>query len=283
MMKLSNNFWLIALLLIIVSCSNSNYKTHESGLKYKYFNHSEKAILPNEGDIIAIKFRYENSNGDIIEESELFRTQLNKPSHAGGSIEDALAMMHKGDSALFLIKAEDYYTQTRGVRVPNNIEPTEHLHFFIKMVDIISFDEFEKERHTARISNERHEDKLMEDYLNRTNITIEPTSSGLYYIEKTKGTGASPVPGKKVTVNYIGTFIDGQIFDSSYDREKPFTFKLGVGEVIQGWDEGINKMKVGGKAKLVIPSSLAYGEEQMGPVPPNATLIFDIELVSVEK
>lgn len=283
MRKLSNYFCILALLLLAISCSNTGFETHESGLKYKFFKHHKEANAPHIGDIIAIKFKYENSKGELIEESDLFRTQLKEPSHAGGCIEDALALMHKGDSALFLIKAEDYYTQTRGVRLPKELDPTENLRFYIKLVNIMSFDEFEKERHAARISDERFEDKLLEEYLERTNTTVEPTSSGMYYIVKKEGTGLSPVPGKKVTVHYTGTFIDGQIFDSSYERKKPFTFKLGVGEVIKGWDEGIYKMKVGGKAKLIIPSSLAYGDQQVGPVPPNTTLVFDVELISVEQ
>lgn len=282
-MKTSTIIWSIALLVAIMSCSTGKYKMHESGLQYKFFKQNMDAEKPKESDIIAIQFKYESEKGELIEESDLFRTQLKAPSHGGGAIEDALGMMHKGDSALFLIKAEDYYTQTRGIRVPKELEPTEFLHFYIKMVDIISYEEFEKERHSARISNERLEDKLLEEYLERTSIKTEPTASGLYFILQKKGNGAYPVPGKNVTVNYTGSFIDGKIFDSSYKRNKPFTFKLGIGEVIHGWEEGISKMRVGDKAKLVIPSSLAYGDQQMGPVPPYATLVFDIELVSVEQ
>ena len=97
------------------------------------------------------------------------------------------------------------------------------------------------------------------------------------------GTGAEAVAGKKVTVNYLGTLEDGTKFDSSYDRAQPFTFNLGMGEVIKGWDEGVAGMKEGGKRKLVIPSSLGYGERGVPPqIPPNATLIFEVELLKVE-
>lgn len=267
------------LLGALVSCNSDGLKTHESGLQYKFFNQTKDTEGPEVGDIISIKFKFTNENNEVIEESDLFRTQLQAPSHDGGSIEDALAMMHVGDSALFLIKAENYYTQTRKIRVPSDIDPVEYLHFYIKMSNVMSFDEFEQERHAARISNERMEDKMLDDYLKRANITVEPTASGLYYIEKEKGDGPAPVPGKKVLVHYMGYFIDGKIFDSSYDRKQPFEFTLGVGDVIIGWDEGISKMHEGGKAQLVIPSSLAYGAEQVGPIPPNATLIFDVELV----
>lgn len=97
------------------------------------------------------------------------------------------------------------------------------------------------------------------------------------------GTGAEAVAGKKVTVNYIGTLSDGTKFDSSYDRGTPFSFTLGAGEVIQGWDQGVSGMKVGGKRKLTIPSSLGYGASGIpGVIPGGATLIFEVELLSVQ-
>jgi len=101
--------------------------------------------------------------------------------------------------------------------------------------------------------------------------------------EMVVGTGDEAVNGKKVTVNYSGTLINGTKFDSSYDRGVLFSFNLGAGEVIKGWDQGVTGMKVGGKRKLTIPSSLGYGVTGAGGViPPNATLIFEVELLKVE-
>jgi FKBP-type peptidyl-prolyl cis-trans isomerase len=109
------------------------------------------------------------------------------------------------------------------------------------------------------------------------------TASGLEYTEVEAGTGAQAAAGKTVSVHYTGKFEDGKVFDSSIPRGEALTFRLGVGQVIKGWDEGIALMKVGGKAQLTIPSNLAYGERgASGVIPPNATLIFDVELVAVK-
>ena len=97
-----------------------------------------------------------------------------------------------------------------------------------------------------------------------------------------EGAGAEAVAGKTVSVHYVGTLTNGSQFDSSRDRGKPFSFKLGAGQVIRGWDQGVAGMKVGGLRKLTIPSQLAYGERGFPPViPPNATLVFEVELLAV--
>ena len=113
------------------------------------------------------------------------------------------------------------------------------------------------------------------------------TPSGLKYIDEVVGTGPSPKAGKSVTVHYTGRLgeggAEGRKFDSSVDRNKPFSFVIGVGQVIKGWDEGVLTMKVGGKRKLIIPANLGYGARGAGGViPPNAELRFHVELLSVE-
>lgn len=108
------------------------------------------------------------------------------------------------------------------------------------------------------------------------------TSSGLQYIDQVVGTGEVAKAGQTVSVHYTGWLENGTKFDSSVDRGQPFSFPLGAGRVIKGWDEGVQGMKVGGKRRLTIPANLGYGPRGAGGViPPNATLVFDVELLGV--
>jgi len=126
--------------------------------------------------------------------------------------------------------------------------------------------------------------KEAEDALNKLAEGFEKTKSGLRYkITHKSGSGKKPQKGKNVAVHYIGKLADGTIFDNSYGRGEPIEFPIGIGYVIPGWDEGIRLLEEGDKATLVIPSYLAYGESGAGGViPPNANLIFDVELVKTE-
>ena len=117
---------------------------------------------------------------------------------------------------------------------------------------------------------------------------VVETESGLKYIDIKEGKGTSPQAGQRVSVHYTGWLYDesqaeskGKMFDSSQNKGRPFGFVLGVGNVIQGWDEGVLSMRVGGKRQLIIPPDLGYGAGGVGPIPPNATLLFEVELLDI--
>jgi len=127
------------------------------------------------------------------------------------------------------------------------------------------------------------EKKQADAELEKLAVGFDKTESGLRYRIIEKGSGSKAEKGKTVSVHYKGQLADGTIFDSSYKRNEPINFPLGVGQVIKGWDEGIQLLKVGDKARLVIPSTLGYGAQGAGGViPPNATLVFDVELMDVK-
>jgi peptidylprolyl isomerase len=124
-------------------------------------------------------------------------------------------------------------------------------------------------------------ESMMNDNTGGTDRMIK-TPSGLQYEDLVPGSGASPSPGKKVVVHYTGWLTDGKKFDSSLDKNEPFTFIIGAGQVIPGWDEGVMTMKIGGKRKLIIPSNLGYGAAGAGGViPPNASLVFEVLLLDI--
>jgi peptidylprolyl isomerase len=114
-------------------------------------------------------------------------------------------------------------------------------------------------------------------------VTLEDPASypNLKITDITVGKGAQPAFGSTVTVHYVGTLTNGKVFDSSRERNQPFSFRIGTSEVIKGWDVGLSTMKVGGKRKLEIPPEMGYGSRSVGSIPANSTLIFEVELLNV--
>ena len=135
----------------------------------------------------------------------------------------------------------------------------------------------------SRAKREEEEKKKQQEVLDTVALGYDETTTGLRYKILQNGEGKQATKGANVSVHYKGQLLDGTVFDSSYKRKQPIDFPVGVGQVIAGWDEGILLLKVGDKARFVIPSNLAYGESGAGGViPPNATLIFDVELMDVK-
>jgi FKBP-type peptidyl-prolyl cis-trans isomerase len=117
---------------------------------------------------------------------------------------------------------------------------------------------------------------------NATTDTATKPTQELKIEDLKKGTGPQVKSGDTIRIHYKGTLTDGTPFDSSYDRGEPFETKIGVGDVIKGWDQGVIGMQVGGKRKLIIPPSLGYGDQPAGTIPPNSTLVFEVELIEIK-
>jgi len=145
--------------------------------------------------------------------------------------------------------------------------------------------EAERKKAEAEANKLKDEEQAKIDtYVKANGITAQPTATGLIYVEELAGEGELPTAGQKVRVHYSGYLLNGKKFDSSVDRGQPFEFVIGQGQVIPGWDEAFTKIKVGGKAKIILPSRIAYGERGAGgDIPPYSPLMFEVELLEIVK
>lgn len=277
------------------SCKQTKFKGYEeaeNGLYFKFYVKNDTTLNPNIGDGIAIQYTIKKQSNDSLivnskdvslDGSGVTRFLLQAPTFKG-SIEDGILMMHKGDSASFIISADSFFLKTNKMNeLPPYIRPGEYLKVNIKLVDIKTKKELEEnqkkqEEEFARLKEE--ELKKLDEYLQKNHINIKPTQSGLYFIELKKGKGEKISVNSAVKVHYRGELIDGTLFDSS-EGKNPIEIIVGTGEVIKGWDEALLMMQKGSKAKIILPSSLAYGKQQAGPIPPYSTLIFTLEVVDV--
>ncbi len=279
-------FFFSALLIgamLITSCSKySGYKEADSGLYYKFISESGDTAKPRLNDILDVVMSYGTKDSTLMPANGVIQIQLMKPMFKG-DIYEGFAMMHKGDSASFIISADSFFTKIARAPRPKFIDSSSVLYFNVKLKDFMSLEQLMKKRQEENAKLEQEEMTKLDAYLKANNITAQPTASGIYFIEVQKGKGPKAMTGQKVSVHYTGTLLDGKKFDSSYDRKEPISFALGTGAVIKGWDEAISMMSKGGKAKVIIPSKMAYGERAQGPIPAFSTLVFDVELVDITK
>lgn len=296
----SGLFLLMAAGLITQACNNKNdYKTTESGLKYRFIS-DVKGDKLNEGDFLLLNISFYDEKDSLMFASSdqpypmPLQYQDSLWRHYG-QIFEAFKMLTKGDSIEFKVSAEDFYVKTNQSVVPPTIRKDSDIRFNVGVVDVLDeegfmswqMEEFQKEQDRAAKKAEvqlAKDEDIIEEYLKENNIVAKKTESGLRYVVSKEGTGEQPAAGSTVKVHYNGTLLDGTKFDSSYDRKEPLSFKIGMGQVIPGWDEGISLLKKGSKATLFIPSTLAYGERGAGrDILPNSILVFEVELVDIAK
>lgn len=215
------------------------------------------------GDIVSVHYTGKLTDGTKFDSSVDRGQPFQFPLGAGRVIkgwDEGIALMKKGGKATLTIPPElGYGARGAGGVIP----PNATLVFDVELVDILQGAPAAPTQVDAA------------DY--------QTTAVGLKYYDFVVGDGAAPQKGKQVIVHYTGWLLDGKKFDSSLDRGEPFAFTIGVGQVIRGWDEGVLTMQVGGKRQLVIPPELGYGPSGAGGViPPNATLVFEVQLLDVK-
>lgn len=236
--------------------------TTDSGLQYVMVKEGD-GPAPQVGEVVSVHYRGTLEDGTEFDSSYDRGEPISFPLGMGAVIpgwDEGIGLLSVGGEAKFIIPPElGYGAQGAGGVIP----PNATLIFDVELVDV---------QPGSPESPEEVDD-----------VDYETTDSGLKYYDFEEGSGPAAEAGQTVSVHYTGWLLDGAKFDSSLDRLRPFVFVLGQGQVISGWDEGVAGMKAGGKRQLVIPPELGYGDRGSGGViPPNATLVFDVELLEVQ-
>ena len=216
------------------------------------------------------------------------KAMVQKPTVNGDPME-AFMFLSVGDSAVIRCLVDSIFKD----QMPPFAKSGDLVTFYVKIISITSQEEYQKEQESAGKEQMTIDDKLIQEYLKKNNINAQKTASGLYYVITQPGTGANPSKGQEVSMNYTGTLLDGTKFDSNEDPKfshvETFKFKLGTGQVIKGWDEGIALLNKGAKATLIVPSPMAYGKQEMpgnpnNPkgIPANSVLIFNVQMLDAK-
>lgn len=275
---------------VMMACGKDRVQTTENGLKYQMHDQNKDARKAKVGDILSLHLTLKNAKDSVIrdthKEGTPLKLMLQVPPFKG-SFEEGLAMLGKGDSATFFVKADSLFARA-GQPFPAGIVKGSDIVFNVKLLEVQNEQEYQKAQTEASVKQKATDDKILTDYLKKNNIVAQKTPNGVYYVVTQPGAGAKPNKGDNVMVQYTGKLLNGKVFDSSLTNQqsggKPVQFQVGVGMIIPGWEEGIMQFGKGTKGTLFIPSGMAYGQQGAPPtIPANSPLIFDIELVDITK
>ena len=259
-----------------------------NGIEYKIVKASKSKRTPNVGDVMYMNMSYRTERTDSLlfassDLDEEFRMRLAAPSDKG-CIEEALMLLHEGDSAVIKVDAIKFFVKSQGkASIPAFIKKGDRLVFNVRMKKIVSgldYANANKDMYQKRIDEEN---SLINRFLINMNYPLKKTDSGLHILTINKGAGKKPSVGSTVKIDYTAAFIDGSVFDSTLERSEPFSFVTGKKEVIVGLEEAVMNMQVGDHCLVIIPFRLAYGDQKYGNViPPFSTLVFEIELLDAK-
>lgn len=302
---------LLAMAAIFSSCNNDEYKTTESGLKYKFVEEGE-GPKPEPGEVMTVNMVYTNDKDSVmfssLEQGMPIPMPVDSAWKDDGSIYEAFKMLKKGDSVQVEITAGNFFENTVKQPLPDTLKAESVITFNIGVEDVMSMEDYrafqmeqfekEQEKMAVRSTEQLKKDvEAIDQYLEENNIDAQSTESGLRYVITEKGSGEEADSGDVAKVDFTGKTLDGKVFYTSNEsvaKESgvfqegspydPLEFTLGKGQMIKGVDEGVALLKEGGKAKLFLPSPLAYGERGAGQdIQPNQIIMFDVELLEVQK
>jgi len=260
----------------------SGYQRTDGGIYYRV-ERQGKGAMPKVYDWVKIHLVNRNQDGQVI-----FSTysgggspvsfQLQAPGFNGDLVE-VLPLLHEGDSVTLAIASDSVYRD--GV-MPDFTRSGEFIFYDLVLVDVETPLEHEQAQQKQKQQMHAKQVAEIEQKLKDEGVSYQQTPEGMFYVVEQEGNGPLPKDGETVKVHYTGWLMNGQKFDSSVDRGQPFSFMLGTGRVIKGWELALRLMKKGEKIMVYLPSDLAYGERGAGEViPPNAILVFEIELLDI--
>jgi len=284
--------YITILFFTLFSCVDRE-KVLDNGVELKYFKNGSGQEI-EDGQIVMINLQYFDYDGnELLNKVGNDPVVLQKDSswESNGIIYNVIDNLVKGDSVFFQLTTEQFFKNApQSVEVPDSVK-NKMISFYCGIQDVMSQNEFEDfqriqyEKMQQEMEQQSNDQlsidlELIDNYLKENNITAKSVDSGLRYVITKMGSGENAAPGDNVTVHYTGMLLNGEKFDSSLDRNQPFSFQLGQGMVIRGWDEGITYFNKGSEGTLYIPSTLGYGASGAGGViPPNAVLIFEIQVL----
>lgn len=269
---------------------SSGFTMLPSGLEYKIVKHGTGKRKPALKDHIEMYIHVHVKDSVIFDSRKMYGLKpvpypIGAPKFKGDPVEGFMLMV-AGDSAVFLLSVDSM--KKAGNQLMPWMKGGEKIEYDVALKTVRT-DEEEKKANEAKAAVQKGKDeKILQDYFKKNNITPKKTASGLYYTISQEGAGDQITPGESVTVNYRGKTLDGKTFDTNMDSTfhhmEPFTVEIGKGRVIKGWDEGIPLLKKGANATLYIPSGLAYGEQDRSSngIPANSILVFDVNIVDVK-
>ncbi|MFN3315351.1 MAG: FKBP-type peptidyl-prolyl cis-trans isomerase [Raineya sp.] len=260
------------------------WKTTEKGVKYRTIKANPKNRKAKIGEIINFNIAIYNGKDSVLMKST--SSQIN---WQGKETErdlrttpiEVLTSANEKDSLEVWVSL-DTLRKYEGQLNPI-VDVGNHLKYYLKINSIRSNQELQAEKEQKEKVQKTKEIKEIQAYLKKNKLIAKAYPSGLHIVTLSKGSGAKPQKEQTVVAHYTGKLLSGTKFDSSLDRNRPFEFKIGMGQVIKGWDEGFAELQAGTKAILLIPSAMGYGERGAGrDIPPNSVLVFEVELLEVK-
>ena len=292
---------LVAGMTLLAACSNDGFKTTDGGLHYRFDKVNKDGQQVQEGDVLVgeMTFKFDTMTlfTNVGKADRIMQASPNFP----GNLHEGLLLMHVGDQATFAIEAD---TLAKFMQ-PDQMPPTyqrgtgQKFYYEINLQDIVTKEELEEEREAFMAEaqqRQENEPQMIADYVRDNGIAAKPNADGLYVIVKKRGNGPKVATGKEVAVNYTGRLLDGTMFDSSVESDakegdihnpqrtyEPLTYTQGRGQLIPGWEQGVEGQPEGSQLQLIIPSALGYGPRGAGQlIPPFSPLVFDSEIVIVK-